>query len=153
MWAQIVIVLVALLLLFYWFRRNTLAVLKSQPIHEPAQRIAQANRLRFLEIRQRLQTGAALESFENVGRALSEDYQVLTFLLRHAGGHERVSGKLMDCMLMLDFRLMQAWFHLVRQLSHRQALRALEEMSAILGQLAESMGRRVAWRPGASLKA
>ncbi len=151
MWAEIVILLLGFLLVGYWFRRNTLAVLKSRAIGEPAHAVAGANRLNFLEIRQRLQAGGAGGRFEALGHALAEDYRVLTFLLRHAGGADRPAGTLMDRMLMLDFRLMQAWFHITRRVSQRQALRALEEMSAILGQLAESMGRRLALSgPGAS---
>lgn len=152
MWAELLIVAVGLLLFWYWFRRNTLAVLKSRPVEEPAYKVAQANGLRFFEIRRRLQAGSELDGFDSIGRALREDFRLLTFLLRHAGGAEPASGKLTDHMLMLDFHLMQLWFHLSRRISRRQALRALEEMSGILGQLAESMGRRLAFSRSGILK-
>jgi hypothetical protein len=151
MWAELLVALLALALFAYWFRRNCLAALKSQAIREQARRVAEANHLSFFEVRRRLEVAAEPDGFDSMGRALTQDYRILSFLLRHTGGTVQPRRGLMTRMLMLDFRLMQLWFRLTRRWSRRQARRALEEMSSILGHLADAMGQRPApVRSGAS---
>lgn len=144
MWAELLIVALCMLLFGYWLRRNVLAVLKNRPVREGARRVAQANGLQFLEIQQRLQTGPLESDAPGLARALSRDYRILCFLLRHSGGMEPVRLSFTDRLLMWDFRLVQLWLHIAGRLSERQARSALGEMTAILGQLAESWGQRPA---------
>jgi hypothetical protein len=47
-------------------------------------------------------------------------------------------------MLMIDYQIMRVFYLITRNLYPKQARRALEEMSDIVGHFANSMGERVA---------
>lgn len=148
MWKELLLLfLVAVFFLAYWFRRNVLAELKAAPPGDRIDQVCQANHLRFLEIRQRLQGRLELEEIAGLGRDLGRDYRTLTWLLRHAGSLDRRRLRFTERMLMADFRLVQAWFWLTLRLSERRPRRALEEMVSILVRLADSLAGRIASPP------
>ena len=144
LWQEVLLLaLVALLFLAYWFRRNVLAELKSQPPSELIEQICRANNLSFMSIEESLRAGHDLESWARAGRVLGTDYKLLTFLLLHTRGTGRSRVTFNDRMLMADFRLMQLWYWLTLRVAQRQPRRALEEMVRILGRLADSLARRI----------
>jgi hypothetical protein len=144
MWREaLLLCLVVVLFLAYWFRRNVLAELKSQPPGEHVEAVCRANNLSFPEIEQRLGADASLEQWQNAGRALGREFKLLTFLLTHAGSVGQSRPTFTDRMLMADFRLMQASFWLTLRLANRPPRRALGEMVRILNRLADSLARRI----------
>lgn len=145
MWKELLLLcLVAAVFLAYWFRRNVLAELKAAPAGGRLEQVCQANNLRFLEVRQRLQGRFEPDELAALGRDLGRDYRILTYLLGHAGSVERRRLRFIERMLMADFRLVQAWFWLTLRFSERQPRGALEEMISILVRLADSLANRIA---------
>lgn len=145
MWKELLLLLlVAVLFLAYWFRRNVLAELKAAPAGARIEQVCQANHLRFHEIRQRPLGGLEPDEAASLARDLAREYRTLVWLLRHAGGAERRRLRFIERMLMADFRLVQAWFWLTLRFSERQPRRALEEMISILVRLADGLAGRIA---------
>ncbi len=145
LWTELLsLCLVGALFLAYWFRRNVLAELKAAPAGGRLEQVCQANNLKFLEIRRRLQERLEPDELAALGRELGRDYRLLTYLLHHAGYLECRAVRFVDRMLMADFRLVQTWFWLTLRLSDTQSRRALEEMISILARLADSLAARIA---------
>ncbi len=142
MLSELLIGLFASVLLVYWFRCNCRSILKAKSGRDYARQVATANRLSFPEIQSILRTGTAPDHFDPLGRLLLRDYRILSYLLRHTAALRFTPDGVNERMLMLDFRLMQIWYTLTRRLRPRQARRALEEMSCVLGGLAHHMGER-----------
>ncbi|HEY1242115.1 MAG TPA: hypothetical protein VGF16_16240, partial [Bryobacteraceae bacterium] len=70
--------------------------------------------------------------------------RVVTYLLQHAAnlGGQSVENRL----LLLDYKLMQAWYWLTRSAAPAQARKALSERAEILGCLARKMGEQAGLR-------
>jgi hypothetical protein len=70
------------------------------------------------------------EALDPLHEALRRDYQLLMYLVEHASGLELES--LEDRLLVLDYRIMQRWYGLVRTLLPTHARQTLSEMASIL---------------------
>jgi hypothetical protein len=130
----VLILVISLALLVYWFRFCCLALLRNyadQPLLGPP------NRYNFPVVRERLQTESDLDPLD---RSLDRDYRIVTYLLQHASG---LGGQSVEHrLLLMDYKLMQAWYWLTRKSAPAQARKALSERVAILGCLANKMGEQ-----------
>ena len=130
----VLILAISLALLVYWFRFCCLALMRNyadQPLLVPE------NRYNFPAVRESLQTASDLDLLD---RSLDHDYRIVSYLLQHAaalGGHS-VEHRL----LLMDYKLMQAWYWLTRKTAPAQARKSLSERAAILGCIANMMGEQ-----------
>jgi len=105
--------------------------------------VAEANGLRFLETRSEL-TGVDQHRLDQLQQSLERDYQVITYLLRHAGSYNLEGQSFEQLLLRLDYKLMSFWYRIARMASESWARRALLEMSTVIGHFANTMGERTA---------
>jgi hypothetical protein len=135
MFASILIIVFSSALLLYWFRYSCVLLLQSGQ-SEVLNSIDHAT-FRFGEIQDRLRNDAVLEPLHAL---LQRDYQVLTYLAKHASGlHlEGVEERL----LVWDYKLMALWYSLTRTAAPEQAREALREMTSVLTLLAGRIGQR-----------
>jgi hypothetical protein len=71
-------------LFFYWFRYTVILVLRTRSSPEYAQKVAAANHLAFLGVRQSLHSPSEAADMGALFRALLQDYRALKYLLGHA---------------------------------------------------------------------
>ena len=142
MLASVLIIAVSLVLFVYWFRYTCLLLLNSDAVSERAGIVARANRLTFPDVRTALQGELAGAALETLYGSLEKDYRILLYLLEHSAGIDLPSVE--QKLLVLDYRLMQAWYKLVRGSSATRARQALLEMSSVLACLSQQMGERAA---------
>lgn len=128
MLASILIIAVSVVLLSYWFRYSCLLLLRNSTAISD-------RRFHFVEVQNRLRSETALDPLQ---RSLDRDYRMLMYLVQHAPGLKISSVE--DKLLVLDYRLMQAWYRVTRTAAPAQARRALSEMASILAVLAGRMG-------------
>jgi hypothetical protein len=131
-------------MLFYWFRYACVLILKARSARDYATAVAQANALQFPQIQERLEaiTAAQMPSLDVLKRAVDHDYNLLIWLMRH-GAEFRVSGRRVEHrMLLLDYKLLRAWYTCSRRVSMRRGRHALEEMVNIVRHFAATMGER-----------
>ena len=134
----ILILAISVALLGYWFRFCCIGLLQYRA-DEPL--VIPQNRFDFPAVRERLQTESNLDSLH---QSLDRDYKIVTYLLRHAAnlGGQSVEDRL----LLLDYKLMQAWYWLTRKAAPLQARKSLSERADILGCLARKMGEQAGLR-------
>ena len=137
MFASILIIALSLALLVYWFRYSCLFLLRNQAELAGAVRPGADNRFHVGEVQERLPTAQLLDPLHT---SLQRDYQVLTYLLRHAAGLELESFE--DRLLVLDYRVMQWWYRLTRTAAPEQARQALAEMASVLQVLVGKIDQR-----------
>jgi hypothetical protein len=95
------------------------------------------SRFRVGEVQQRLQTAEPLDPLH---ASLQRDYQVLTYLLEHAAGLELEAFE--DRLLVIDYKVMQCWYRLIKTAAPDQAREALKEMAVVLGILVGKIDQR-----------
>jgi len=143
--SNLLIIAISLALLVYWFRYTCLLILRTKTSFDYAAEVASANRLSFPEVQTRLSTFRSRpESLDPLHQSLAKDYRLLTYLLAHTTAVNAGGFTLEQRMLMVDFRVMQLWYAMVRRIGIRHAQFALEEMSSILTHFANAMGERAA---------
>lgn len=135
----ILILAFSLALFLYWFRYTVLLLLSEEQVEEHGAVIGQ---LSVLETRQALRLSQGDLSLDRVHRALDNDYRMLRYLLDHAAGMGL--RPLEHYLLILDYRIMKAWYRINRNASTGQARRALDEMARVLSYIAYKMGERSA---------
>jgi hypothetical protein len=126
--ASILISVVSLVLLSYWFRYSCLLLLRNQAQPAPQHHQHEGD-------------------LDPLRRALERDYQMLTYLCRHAAGLGEQS--LEERILILDFKLMRLWYRLTRTLAPTQARNALSEMAAVVAFLGQRIGEQAGLQPEA----
>ncbi len=143
----------SLLLFLYWFRYTCLLILRAKGTRDFTARVSQTNGLELMRVRAALKLTPPMEELAALHAALERDYGVLTGILRHASSFQVRSYRLEQWMLMADFRVLSAWFRLVRRLPGAigQAQEAIEEMTDIVAHFANAMGERSAMRPARML--
>ncbi len=134
----ILILAISAALLAYWFRFCCIGLLRYRA-DEPL--VLPENRFDFPAVRERLQIESDLDPLH---RSLDRDYKVVTYLLRHAAslGGQSVEDRL----LLMDYKLMRAWYWLTRSAAPGQARKALSERAEILECLARKMGEQAGLR-------
>lgn len=142
--ATVLIIGISLALFFYWFRYTVILILRTRSAPEYAQKVAAANHLSFLGVREKLHTPAAAGDLTSLFRALQQDYKALKYLLGHAATVETGSFTAEQRLLMVNFRLMAVWFRIISRFRPTAAKLALLEMSGTLEYFANVMGQRFA---------
>jgi hypothetical protein len=135
MLSSVFIIVCSLVLLVYWFRYSCLLLIRSHKVS--AEPIPDVSRFRLQEVQNGLKLGQALDPLHE---ALRRDHQLLMYLIEHAPGLGLESFE--DRLLMLDYRIMQSWYGLMRALFPARARRPLSEMASILEILIDRMGSR-----------
>ena len=135
MLASILIIVISAAFLLYWFRYTCLILVRDYADHGSS--AAAQSSFSFSEVQARLKTDPELDSLHG---ALDHDYQVLTYLVRHASGLALESFE--ERMLVWDYKLMQLWYSLTRTAAPEMAREALREMASVLGILAGRIGER-----------
>jgi len=132
--ASILIIVCSAVLLVYWFRYSCLLLLRNAaPAETP-----------FLD--ERFSIGMVLDSagteknLTDLERALDRDYQLLSYLLKHAADLELASIE--NRMLILDYKLMRVWFRVTRIVAPAQSRKALVEMATALSAVARQAGQQ-----------
>ena len=138
MLASILIIVFSVVLFAYWFRYSCILLLRNSaaPATSPAD-----PRFHFIQVQQGLKSDLELDPLH---KSLHRDYQILCYLLQHAAGLELASFE--DRILVLDYKVMQAWYRLTRTAAPTQARRALVEMSEVLGILVHRIGQQAGVR-------
>ena len=149
----LLIVVISSALFVYWFRYTVILILRTRPARDYAPQVAAANRLSFIEIRQRLHAQVEAESLGGFSKSLQQDYRMLKYLLGHAatGQAGRYTAELR--LLMANFRILAWCCAAVLRFRPEAAKMALLEMSSILEYFANVMGRRVASLAGEAARA
>jgi hypothetical protein len=140
--AELLILAFVGILCLYWFRYNCGAILRTPGSEELARQVAAANHLRFPEVQKRLRNGSAPEELDALNGGLGRDYEILTCLLRYTSGFRAGSFSVDQRILMVDFKLLEAWYTLTRRYAWRLARRSLAERASILSYFANAMGKR-----------
>jgi hypothetical protein len=149
----LLIIGVSLFLFFYWFRYTVILILRTRSAPEYAQKVAVANHLSFVDVRQKLHAQAEAARLAGFCQALEQDYQALKYLLGHAATVETGSYTAEQRLLMLNFRLMKLWCQAALRFRPTAAKAALLEMSGTLEYFANAMGRRFASLTGQAARA
>jgi len=137
MLAGSLIIASSLALFVYWFRYSCILILRNRCEAAEASTGVVDSRFSFVEVRQQLKSGFALDSLH---ASLERDYRVLTYLIEHAAGLELES--LEDRLLIFDYRVMQCVYRLSHTVAPLRARKALSEMASVLGVLAHRIGEQ-----------
>lgn len=124
-------------LLVYWFRYTCILLVKHGAEESTAYPGATQTNFHFRDVQLRLQSEEQLDPLHS---ALRRDYEVLSYLLRHASGLALESFE--DRMLVWDYRFMQTWYGVTKTAAPEQARAALGEMASVLMILAGRLGQR-----------
>jgi hypothetical protein len=144
MTASIFFVSVSLVLFAYWFRYTCLLILSTRPARDFAKDVAEANRLNFRDVQERLAGNLSTADLDTLQNKLDRDYALITCLLRH-GAEFKVAGSAIEQrMLMVHYALMRRWYSFARRLSVTRGRQAIEEMAQIVNHFAGVMGERSA---------
>jgi hypothetical protein len=139
MLASILIIVFSLALLVYWFRYSCILLLRDYQELADSSRAIVDSRFRVGEVQERLRTASLLDPLH---ASLQRDYQVLTYLLEHAAGLELEAFE--DRLLVIDYKVMQWWYHMTKTAAPSQARQALKEMASVLGILVGKIDQRAA---------
>jgi hypothetical protein len=126
----------------YWFRYTCLLILSAKTARDYAGDVVAANQLNFLQVQSQLRQGVV--ELDPLHAALARDYDVVTYLLKHAAQSSSEESSLEARMLEMNYRVMGAWYQVSRRFSATLASQALEEMSLVIGHFANVMGERAA---------
>jgi hypothetical protein len=135
--ASIVVILFSAVLFFYWFRYTCILLIRNAAEETRATSAAVQNNFSYGDVQSRLVGASELDPLHT---ALQRDYQVLTYLVRHASGLELASFE--ERLLVWDYRVMQLWYSVTRAAAPEQAREALTEMASVLSILAGRIGQR-----------
>lgn len=139
MLASLLISVISLVLFVYWFRYSCLLLLRSQT--ERA-RGFQDNRLGLSNASENCLAESNLDSLHV---SLERDYRLLTYLIHHAA--RLGTQSLEDRILMVDYKLMRAWYRVTRVAAPAQARSALLEMAQVVSCLSYKIGEQAGLQP------
>jgi hypothetical protein len=125
----------SLVLFAYWFRYTCLLMLSAKTAQDYAHNVALTHQMSFLEVQSQLRESNA--DFDSLRAALDRDYDLISALLQSANG-----SSLEDRMLAINYHMMRAWYSVSRRFSASIACRALEEMSQMIAQFANTYGEQ-----------
>jgi hypothetical protein len=137
MLASILTIVFSSAFLLYWFRYTCILLVRNGVEEARSLSSAAQGSFSFGEIQNRLRSEEQLDPLHS---ALQKDYQVLTYLVRHASGLQIESFE--ERLLVWDYKLMQAWYWVTKTAAPQQARTALAEMASVLSILAGRIGER-----------
>ena len=132
-------------LLIYWVRYTCQLILSAKSARDYTRDVAAANDLRFLQVQQELAQVRERFELDTLHSKLENDYRLLTYLLVHGPAFHANGDRMEQFMLMLNFRLLKAYYTLTRRISVSNGKRALHEMTQVIGYFANRMGERSAY--------
>lgn len=135
--ASILIIVFSTALLIYWFRYTCILLVRNGTEEVRAFSPAAQGCFGFSEVQAQL---AAEGPLDPLHKALQRDYDVLTYLVRHASGIEFETFE--ERLLVWDYKTMQAWYSVTKTAAPEQAREALREMASVLSILAGHIGQR-----------
>ncbi|MBL8237764.1 MAG: hypothetical protein JNM66_10120 [Bryobacterales bacterium] len=138
------IIILSLAMFVYWFRYSCVLILESDWSEDQARAIASQNGLSFSRIEDSLTGAESAQALDKVRDSLDRDLDRVLALLSKCPGVQE-AGQSLECrMLMLDYRLMQAWYAVTRSTASPKAQHALREMALVVGYLAGECGDHLA---------
>ena len=141
---SVVIIILSVAMFVYWFRYSCVLILQSSWSEELARVVAAQNGLFFGSVEESLAQAVTAQSMNRVKDLLDGDLARILGLLSNCPG-VRETGQSLECrMLMLDYRLMKAWFAVTRSTAGPKAQDALREMALVVGYLAGECGDHLA---------
>jgi hypothetical protein len=135
--ASIVVIVFSAGLLLYWFRYTCILLVRNGAEEVRTASAAVQSNFNYGQVQDRLSSDAELDPLH---RSLQRDYQVLTYLVRHASGLELDGFE--ERLLVWDYRFMRLVYAVTRTAAPDQAREALGEMAAVLSILAGRIGQR-----------
>ena len=133
--ASLLIIVCSVVLLVYWFRYSCLLLLRNATAETES--VFADERFCIGMVLERVKTESNLNALE---RALDRDYQLLSYLLKHAADLELASIE--NRMLILDYKLMRVCFRITRIVAPAQSRKALLEMATALSAVARQAGQQ-----------
>jgi hypothetical protein len=137
MLTSILIIVICAGLLLYWFRYTCILLVRNGAEESQSFSPAAQASFNFHEVQGRLGSEQQLDPLHS---ALQRDYDVLTYLVRHASGLAFESFE--ERLLVWDYKLMQMWYSVTKVAAPEQARGALREMASVLMILAGRIGHR-----------
>ena len=138
------IIILSVAMFVYWFRYSCVLILQSSWSEELARVVAVQNGLSFGSVEESLARADTAQSMDRVKDLLDRDLARVLGLLSNCPGVQE-TGQSLECrMLMLDYRLMKAWFAVTRSTAGPKAQDALREMALVVGYLAGECGDHLA---------
>ncbi len=136
---------VSLGLFLFWLRYTCQLILSAKSAHDYTRDVAEANDLRFLQVQRELAQVRERVDLDTLRSKLEKDYRLLVYLLVHGPSFHVNGDRLEQFMLMLNFRLLKAYYALTCPISVSKGKRALQEMTQVVGYFANRMGERSAY--------
>jgi hypothetical protein len=135
-------------LLIFWLRSATQAILAERFEQSYSAEVAEANQLEFLAIREALtEPGEGITDRGQALQALERDYEALSYLLRNAATLHVGSYTRSERLLILDFHLLRLKARVAQALGWRGWQSSMLEMTSILEYLGNVVGQRLATFP------
>lgn len=144
MTASIFFVSVSLVLFAYWFRYTCLLMLSTRPARDFAKDVAEANRLTFRDVQERLTAALSTTELDALEKKLDSDYALIMCLLRHGAEFKVAGSAIEERMLMVHYSITRRWYALASRVSLARGRAALDEMAQIVNHFAGLMGERSA---------
>ena len=136
---------VSVFLFIFWLRYTCGLILSTKSARDYTRDVAAANALHFLKVQQELARVRERRDLDTLHSSLENDYRLLTYLLVHGPAFQSHVDRLEQLMLMLNFRLLKAFYALTCPVSVSKGKRALQEMAQVVGYFANRMGERSAY--------
>ena len=136
---------VSLGLLVYWLRYSCQLILSAKSTRDYTRDVAEANDLRFLQVQQELAQVRERIELDSLRSKVKNDYRLLTYLLVHGPAFHANGDRIEQFVLMLNFKLLMAYYELTSPISVSIGKRALQEMTQVVGYFANRMGERSAY--------
>ena len=136
MLASVLIIVLCSGLLIYWFRYSCILLLRNCTEQLGAVNPGLQGTFQYTEIQNRLRS----EALQTLHAALQRDYQVLTYLVRHASGVKLENFE--EKLLAWDYKLMRVWYSVTKTAAPDQAREALCEMASVIAILSSRIGQR-----------
>jgi hypothetical protein len=141
--ATLTITVGSMVLFAYWFRYTCLLILSAKTARDYTSDVAYSNQLGFPQVQAQL-AQSSTPDLDRLRAALDRDFQVVRQLLRYMPKAEEGPSPLETHMLAINYRLMGAWYQIIRHVSGSSAAQALGEMSMVVAHFANLMGEQTA---------
>jgi hypothetical protein len=128
-----------------WLRYTCQLILSEKSARDYTRDVAEANNLVFLQVQQELAQVRERLDLETLQTKLENDYRLLTYLLVHGPDFPANGDRMEQIVLMLNFRLLKAFYAVTCPISVSNGKRAVREMTQVVGYFANRMGERSAY--------
>jgi hypothetical protein len=144
MFTSVVIIILSLAMFVYWFRYSCVLILESNWSEDLAREVALQNGLSFGTVEESLAQAGTAQSMDRVKDLLDRDLERVLALLA-SSREAQEAGRSLECsLLMVDYRIMKAWYAVTRTTAGPKAQSALREMALVVGYMAGECGDQLA---------